>query len=322
MSVSKMMQTLVFFVVFMASCAIVLTKRPNLRGNATRFAGNGSNNTNIGPGARNFTRRYVSLSQTAVPITTNSNFTGIPVGFNKTIFMLWFQGFEKAPEVVQHCRQSWMHYNPTWKMVFLDNDTLSHYLPTKLLTSLLPNRATMLPAHVSDVIRVHLLSRYGGVWADATIFCNRPLDDWLYGKIGAGFFAFAKPSSGKPLSNWFLYGSRGNYLLTQWANATAMYHAQHPQCDDYFIQHHLFDSLCQSDERFRSIWNAVPKVAARHGPHYLLEVGYFNNVTDVVKAAVDSKNVPLYKLSWKDYVVSRQTMTNIDYLFSTVPSRS
>eukprot|EP01033_Poteriospumella_lacustris_P011416 gene11417-8124_t len=314
-----MMHTFVFFIVFMASFVIVLAKRPHLRGNATGLANNGSNSTTIGPAAR---RHNTPSNQTAVPITATTNTSGIPEGFNKTIFMLWFQGFDEAPEVVQHCRQSWVHYNPTWKIVFLDNDTLPHYLPTTLLTNLLPNRATMLPAHISDVIRVHLLSRYGGVWADATLFCNRPLDDWLHGKIGAGFFAFAKPAPGRPLSNWFLYGSRGNYLLTQWANATATYHAQHPQCDDYFIQHHLFDALYKSDKRFHTMWDAVPKVAVRHGPHYLLEMGYFNNVTDVVKEAIDSKNVPLYKLSWKDYVVSRQSMTNIDYLFSTVPSRS
>ena len=34
-----------------------------------------------------------------------------PEGFNRTIYMLWFQGFDHAPEVVRECRKSWLHYN-------------------------------------------------------------------------------------------------------------------------------------------------------------------------------------------------------------------
>ena len=31
----------------------------------------------------------------------------------------------------------------------------------------------------SDIIRLALLNRYGGVWADSTMLCLEPLDRWL-----------------------------------------------------------------------------------------------------------------------------------------------
>eukprot|EP01033_Poteriospumella_lacustris_P001301 gene1301-951_t len=235
--------------------------------------------------------------------------------------MLWFQGFDHAPEVVRECRKSWLHYNAhSWNFVFLDNTTLPHYLPSSLLHRLMPNRASMSPNHVSNIIRLLLLEIYGGVWADATLFCTRPLDDWLIPNIQEGFFAFAKPAGNRMLSNWFLYGSRQNYIVRRWLNATVVYHATHPVDDVYFIQHQLFGELFKRDSLFRSMWKRVPAVNAKHeGPHMLMEEGYFEQLSPQVKAQIDSHSSPLYKLSWKDYSFNRTGhTTNIDYLYSTV----
>lgn len=244
-----------------------------------------------------------------------------PEGFNRTVYMLWLQGFDHAPEVVRECRKSWLHYNAhSWNFVFLDNTTLPHYLPSSLLHRLMPNRATMSPNHVSNIIRLLLLEIYGGLWADATLFCTRPLDDWLIPNIQEGFFAFAKPTANRMLSNWFLYGSRQNYIVRKWLNATVTYHATHPVDDVYFIQHQLFGDLFRSDSLFRSMWKRVPPVSAKHeGPHMLMEEGYFEQLSPQVKTQIDSHSSPLYKLTWKEYVFNRTGhTTNIDYLYSTV----
>jgi Capsular polysaccharide synthesis protein len=37
------------------------------------------------------------------------------------------------------------------------------------------------PEALSDCIRIELLRRYGGAWADVTTYCLKPLDDWLSG---------------------------------------------------------------------------------------------------------------------------------------------
>ena len=37
----------------------------------------------------------------------------------------------------------------------------------------------------SDIIRVELLSAYGGIWVDATVYCNEPFSNWL-SELGIG----------------------------------------------------------------------------------------------------------------------------------------
>eukprot|EP00445_Apocalathium_hangoei_P077835 CAMPEP_0204174854 /NCGR_PEP_ID=MMETSP0361-20130328/46253_1 /ASSEMBLY_ACC=CAM_ASM_000343 /TAXON_ID=268821 /ORGANISM="Scrippsiella Hangoei, Strain SHTV-5" /LENGTH=117 /DNA_ID=CAMNT_0051133407 /DNA_START=26 /DNA_END=375 /DNA_ORIENTATION=- len=44
----------------------------------------------------------------------------------------------------------------------------------------------------SDLLRLALLYRHGGCWADSTMLCRRPLDDWLpQATEASGCFAFA-----------------------------------------------------------------------------------------------------------------------------------
>ena len=46
------------------------------------------------------------------------------------------------------------------------------------------------PAAESDLLRLYLLNKYGGVWVDSTNLCRRPLNDWLPSAASQGFFAF------------------------------------------------------------------------------------------------------------------------------------
>jgi len=39
---------------------------------------------------------------------------------NKTIWMLWFQGWESAPWLIQNARKSWEIHNTNWNIIFLD----------------------------------------------------------------------------------------------------------------------------------------------------------------------------------------------------------
>ena len=83
----------------------------------------------------------------------------------KQLFIFWDQGFENAPIVVKKCVLTWKKHNPTWNIILLDNSNLSQYIDLKLE---LPNNVSILKASLSDVIRICLLEKYGGLWVDAT----------------------------------------------------------------------------------------------------------------------------------------------------------
>src|SRR5262245_11872479 len=95
----------------------------------------------------------------------------------KTVWCLWFQGLENAPDLVKACAASWRLHNPGWTIRFLSSETVDAYLPSSAAQRAMYRGK--LPLEVlSNMVRIELLDRFGGVWADSTCYCLRPLDDW------------------------------------------------------------------------------------------------------------------------------------------------
>ncbi len=147
----------------------------------------------------------------------------------QNIWMLWLQGAEAAPELVRVCHQSWLKKNPGWRVNFLSQETVDDYLTEDFRREIFS--LDLPPQKVANLIRLHLISRHGGVWADADCYCAQPLDDWLPQHMAGGFLAFRfhadawlaknrhRPlarlfgkSQDRILSNWFLVGLAGNWL--------------------------------------------------------------------------------------------------------------
>ena len=234
---------------------------------------------------------------------------------NKVIFILWLQGFEKAPLIVKKCVMSWSYYNKnTWKIVLLSQKNLYYYVPLYLKYRHLNHAA------LSDIIRILLLFKYGGLWVDATTYCNKPLDDWLPNLIRPpnNFFAFFKPSSDKVVSSWFLYFSEPfHYIAKRWLDSTLQYFTLNKQPLQYFWFHNLFNTLIQNDTYFQHLWKLVPKVFAS-GPHFLQGQGLMKPLTPIIKSNIDSKTTPLYKLSHKCKLLPFDKKIILYYLFSTI----
>ena len=123
---------------------------------------------------------------------------------NKIIYIVWFQGFENAPDIIKKCVDSWKYYNPNYIINLIDNNNINNYIHLEDYIDM--SKKDINYTALSDIIRIILLSKYGGLWVDATTFCNKPLDEWLHDYIKNGFFAFDKPSSDKLISSWFIYG--------------------------------------------------------------------------------------------------------------------
>jgi hypothetical protein len=236
---------------------------------------------------------------------------------NKTIFILWFQGFEKSPEIIKKCIQSWKYYNSDWNVIMIENDNLVNYININEHIDM-TNKNINYTA-LSDIIRIILLKKYGGLWVDATTFCNKPLNEWLPSCITEGFFAFDKPGNDRLVSSWFLYAEKDNYIVNNWFNLTIAYYKMNNSPHTYFWFHYLFGDLYNSDNRFKEIWDKVPKISANSlGPHYLQEKGMFNSLTFETKENIDNKLTPLYKLSYKCTFPLYDEKINIYYLYSTI----
>jgi hypothetical protein len=184
----------------------------------------------------------------------------------KTIWTCWFQGRETAPPLVKKCLSSWERHNPGWDFRCLDATSIEHYIALGRRIDL--ERHSLTAASLSDFLRILLLREFGGVWVDATLYCNRPLDEWLPGVMTEGFFAFATPGPGRSLASWFLGAASDDHLISSWCRWTMEYWSNRPDSNDYFWFHHLFRDMCESDHLAMEEWIRVPKVSA-DGPHSL-----------------------------------------------------
>lgn len=186
--------------------------------------------------------------------------------------------------------------NPTWDVIELDEPTLRTYID---VSSDIPNFDKISKAAQSDIIRVFLLKQYGGVWVDATTYCNIPLDAWLDDMMAQGFFAFNKPGPGRMVASWFLAASKENYIVQRWYERTIDYWKKRKKTDRYFWFHFLFNDLYRKDEQFKTNWNQVPKLSAA-GPHALIRYGLWKPIPKRLRQLIDSNQVPLFKLTYKN----------------------
>ncbi|MFL6603936.1 MAG: capsular polysaccharide synthesis protein [Steroidobacteraceae bacterium] len=210
----------------------------------------------------------------------------------KIIWTCWFQGRQAAPEIVRKCVQSWEDRNPGWDVRCLDASTVSKYVDLSPYIDL--TQQTVTAASLSDILRVLLLHEYGGVWVDATAFCNVPLDDWLPLAADTGFFAFAFRGLEHPLGTWFLAAEPGNSLLAKWAAHAMRYWHRRERTDEYFWLRLQFGELCASDKQALRAWQDVPRISAAEPPH-TIQLWMYEDY-NAVKSRIDW-TVPVFKLT-------------------------
>ena len=267
----------------------------------------------------------------------------------RTIWILWHQGLSNAPFIVKKCIDSWYKENPEWEIIVLDADTVHDYVHLAVPEDIMSKLSL---AHQSDLVRLALLSKHGGIWADATTFCVKPLDSWIHDHSKSGFFAFDKPTPDKLLSNWFLatsrecpipsrlyeelvfYWSKINFtqdvsilqrtttqilsrILNHNEKMTRFWFSpivtKHLHGYPYFVFHYLFAKLVEEDDDVRKAWVETEKINAA-GPHTLQEHGMLSPLSETLKKQIDDQDVPLYKLTYKYDHSSYSPDTSLYYL--------
>lgn len=250
----------------------------------------------------------------------------------KHVWLYWHQGFEGAPWIVQRCAESWRQQNPGWQVHQLDAISIREVLGEDQHVE----SWQLGLAHQSDLIRLRLLQRYGGVWTDATTLCRTPLDSWLPQSSGSGFFAFERPGRDRLIANWFLACSPNNPIAARLHDRLCRYwsetslrsndvQAQRLQrllsallnrsswtariwlspamqrglnITPYFVFHYLFADLISNDAGCRAIWKATARRSAR--PPLLIDrIGLITRLTPELEQTIEQCAAPVFKLTWK-----------------------
>ena len=151
-------------------------------------------------------RDDIQTDVVSAAITKQPNFTAN--GMPKYVFMYWDKGLEHLKFLSKNdppnkyaadysCVKMMIDINPSWNVVVLNENSAKQYAP--IFASVVSNETLspkLGPSHKADLLRLELLSIYGGVWADTSICPFIGMDHFITDWVGTeenGFFA--KPSN-------------------------------------------------------------------------------------------------------------------------------
>lgn len=254
----------------------------------------------------------------------------------RDIYILWLQGFDEAPEVVRLCVRSWKIHNPTWTIHLIDETNLGQYVNLNEFSEFTEDRISK--TALSDLIRLSILEKHGGLWVDATVFCVKPLDDWIekYYRPENGFVAYASdPNTELIIGSWFLLADIGNLVITKWKAAALEYCLEAVKVgkyigmpnitlsintwktnkfstSHYFWVHYIFNDLVNSDPQVALIWNSLTSIEPKLDTSDAHRVSNcaFEPLSASNKERIDKKIDNVYKL-WSPNRVKYQDRKSV-----------
>ncbi len=182
---------------------------------------------------------------------------------SKIIWVCWLQGIKNAPEIVKKCIESIQKfYKDEYEIVVVDKENMYKYIYEKFGTNgNIPDyvfekykKGLITNIQFSDILRLCLLSKYGGIWIDATVFLTDKIPSEI---INSNFFAFH--SKHQYISNsWLLVANKNDLIINSMRRLMLEYWKHENKMIDYFLYHLFFSILIQNDKKCREEWEKVP----------------------------------------------------------------
>lgn len=228
---------------------------------------------------------------------------------SRTIWMLWDTGWESAPALAKLSYDSWVKRNPGWQVRMLDRDE------ALALTSIPLEVAAkrMKPSQFADLVRLELLTQYGGVWADATTFCEVPLDDWLPAAMPFGFFAFAIAEQ-KTVATWFIAARRNNAIVRAWRDMAYSFWSCSERPTTYLMFYDFFRLAMWRNREAAKMWKFSAKL--ERTAENVLRYEYLNrDLNSEFASLLARKIVPLHKFSLRESIPESFSGTPLEQVF-------
>jgi hypothetical protein len=201
---------------------------------------------------------------------------------NKTIWILYFQGWENAPFLQKEVAKSWERHNPDWKIQYLDINNLKNFIND--IDYIYNTNKNISYQAKSDIVRLSLLKNHGGVWVDSTFLCMESLNNWVYKCIKpSGFWMYHGNGAGMNIKDgpcsWFMISVKGSYIITKWKESCDNFWKINNMTENYFWMDELFKKLFENDNKFKNSWNNVPYISAEEfgSSHSLLNKVFEND---------------------------------------------
>jgi hypothetical protein len=190
------------------------------------------------------------------------------VRHNDTVWTLWLQGEDQAPEIVHACIASMREYLPKKRIVVLNERTMLDVvnLPEHVLCKYEAGAITR--THLSDLLRLAILTNAGGTWADATVWLSGMPQAFVTDSSMFMFQSMKPGLDGKStcMSSWLITAQAPSRILLLARDLLYRYWECFDTMDDYFLVHYMLQIAI---DEYPEEWKRVVP-APNSMPHVLL----------------------------------------------------
>ncbi len=240
------------------------------------------------------TKRYGHIAECELPEGSSQTRA------NEPIWVFWWQGEQKAPELVQLCIQSIIRNSAGHPVVVVSEDNYRSYAELPDYITEKREKGIISLTHFSDILRMSLLSKYGGLWLDATIFVSEPIPDrWFTDAIYTGRNPGGDHTNASDW-NWTSYAlatSAGHSLPMRMKNFFLEYWKNENGVVDYFMMDTAIDMIVRKCDGIRAQIYAIPNNNTRQ--HDLDAMFYRPYDKEAYESLLYNSDTCFHKLTWK-----------------------
>ena len=244
------------------------------------------------------------LDECSIKVLTGPDISKIDAD---NIWICWFQGFDEAPALVTRCLESIQKHMPDKKIHLITADNMSNFVLFPSWVTSKWKAGIISDAHLSDMLRLELLIRYGGVWLDATTYLTDALPEYVYNR---DLFMYICNTSDltSVYHSWLIYSKKNHRVLQNTRALLYEYWRRKNHLCEYFLWH-LF--MTMSIEKYPQDAHDIHYIVGE--PNHMLARNWSKQFDPVYWAEL-KKITPVQKLSTKRIPQSDYSGTYYDLL--------
>lgn len=180
------------------------------------------------------------------------------------IWFCWFQGKSTMPELQKCLYRRLLENSGNHRVIFVDMQYIvdNDIVPQKVLDDF--NGSIIGPAFFSDIVRVCLLERFGGLWVDSTVLITEKIPDSvfehpMYNVKGLEDFPFLRNvPDGLNWQSYFLESFPHSLFVTLLKEMLLKYTSDRLPLIDYFLVFYLAQILREDIPCIRKEFAEIP----------------------------------------------------------------
>lgn len=212
--------------------------------------------------------------------------------YSNKIWWCWLQGEGSAPELCRTCLNSIRKNCPEHEIIIITEENYLQYVEFPDFVLEKYKKGIISKTHFSDLLRLQLLIKHGGVWIDSTCYLSEK-PEYIFNTPLFSFKNNERGDSSIAASSWLISSEKSNSILTLTRDMLFDWWKKHNHLYHYFLVHFFFTMACSF---YKNEWQQVPFYS--NLPCHILQRELFNKY-NVTRFNQIKKMSAVHKLTYK-----------------------